>query len=897
MFFGASHPALDRGSIRTFSHGRLSGVAGVLLLAITAWIVDLGLPTAAVALASGWMAVCLTWHRVLLAPRNPVATERMVFGSLCLDAVVIAALVAFAGGAWWCAPMLYTMIVAATATLLERRRVVAFGALAIGALSLVYALQVTGALPSSPFLGAPSMRGQWSAAIAGVIIVTVELTSLAWAQQFMTVALRVRAIRYRALMDATSDVFIVITHQGDITSANRAALALAQCRRRELLRDGIRRLMVDEDMAFFTSRIPRALGGEQQSVMVRARAVHGVRWLSCTLAPMAPGVRDSDLLVILRDVTDERFVADSVRHSEARLRAVFEQAAISIALLDIDGVFSEVNPAIERLLGADAASLIGRPLDSVSPPEDVVPLQSTIEGLRSGVRQTVTCEQRVVRRDGRVLWTSLTLTRVNNPGGAPGLIAMMLDVTAQRALEAQLTWQAFHDPLTNLANRALFRTRVERALALPASKPGSVAVLFLDLDNFKNINDSMGHAAGDALLFEVSHRLLNATRGCDTVARLGGDEFAVLVDNVQTPNDCVRVADRILRAMEQPIVLHGTAVRIGTSIGIVRDIPGDSADDILRNADVAMYSAKQRGKGRHSLFEPSMHNKAVERLRLQTDLREAIDSDQISLRFQPIVTLHDGKPCGFETLARWAHPEFGDVSPSIFVPIAEETGLIVPLGQRILLMACAEASRWPSTRSGDLPAGITVNLSGRQLEEPSVVEHVREALRVSGLAPSRLTLEITESALVQHSDTMLDRLHQLKALGISLAIDDFGTGYSSLSYIQQFPVDVLKIDRSFVEGLGRSNGTDAALARTIIALGASLGLRTVAEGIETDGQRAMLRELGCEYGQGFFYARPMTAAELLDWLPTGGAPGDPTCRRGPLARKERDTDELRLIPA
>jgi EAL domain-containing protein (putative c-di-GMP-specific phosphodiesterase class I) len=261
-----------------------------------------------------------------------------------------------------------------------------------------------------------------------------------------------------------------------------------------------------------------------------------------------------------------------------------------------------------------------------------------------------------------------------------------------------------------------------------------------------------------------------------------------------------------------------------------------------------------------------MHDEAVERMRLQTDLRSAIHSAEISLRFQPIVTLSDGRPTGFETLARWTHPEFGAVSPSVFVPIAEETGLIVPLGKRILRMACDEAVRWSTVAGLQTPLGITVNLSGRQLEEASVVADVQDALTASGLDPARLTLEITESALVQHSESIRSRLLQLKALGVSLAIDDFGTGYSSLSYIQQFPVDVLKIDRSFVEGLGRSSGTDAALARTIIALGASLQLRTVAEGIENDGQRAILRELGCELGQGYLYAKPMTGEAVLPWV-------------------------------
>ena len=894
---------LDRGSVATLSRVRLTCVAIALALSVGARMAPLGLPIGEVALLSAWLAFAVASGWYAMRETAVHRLESIVFVTLCVDSMLMAGLVGFAAGIWWCGTLVYANLAIASASLLPRGRMISVGAVAAASLTLVLGLQVTGVLPDSDFLNAPPMRGAWKPVIAGVTVIALSIAGLAWTQYNLTLLLRHRATRYRALMDTAADLLLVLTHDGRVTHVNRAALAIAGCERKAMLRDGVSRLLVDDDVAFFRSRIPRALLGEQQSMMLRAKAFHGIRWLSCTLAPMSPGVPTSDLLAILRDVTDDRLASDTVRTSEAQLRAVFNQAAIAIALLDLDGFFVEVNPAVERLLGYDGVGLVGRRWNAFAPPEDRDVTDDMIAGLHSLVRETVTIEQRFVRSDGRVLWTNLTISRVDNPSGAAGLIAMLQDITERRALEAQLTWQAFHDPLTNLANRALFRERVDRALSQRTAVPGSVAVLFLDLDNFKTVNDSMGHAAGDLLLFEVGRRLLNATRGCDTVARLGGDEFAILIDNVRVADDCVRVAERVLQSMQLPIQLDDAEVTVSTSIGIVRDAGGETADDILRNADVAMYNAKQRGKGRHSLFEPGMHDKAVERLRLQTDLRAAIDNNEITLLFQPIVTLEDGQPCGFEALARWMHPEFGPVSPGTFIPLAEETGMIVALGSSILLTACRAAQEWNALPGLRGPIGISVNLSGRQLEEALVVSHVRDALDASGLDPARLTLEITESALVHNSETMRERLFQLKELGIALAIDDFGTGYSSLSYIQQFPVDVLKIDRSFVEGLGRTNGTDAALARTIIALGASLRLRTVAEGIEVEAQRAILRELGCELGQGFLYAKPMSAENVERWLHEAcGTPkaaesrADGTGRPVPRVVR-RDTGEMARIGA
>ena len=439
---------------------------------------------------------------------------------------------------------------------------------------------------------------------------------------------------------------------------------------------------------------------------------------------------------------------------------------------------------------------------------------------------------------------------------------------ALRESQAKLSHQAYHDPLTGLANRARFRSEVDRVLDRVALAPDSIAVLFLDLDNFKNVNDSLGHAVGDRLLVEVSSRLLHATRGCDTVARLGGDEFAVLVDRIRTDSDLLTVVERIQRVMRSPVSLDGAEVMVGVSIGVARATPNEGTDELLRNADVAMYRAKQLGKGRYELFAPAMHAAVVERMELEADLRRALAEPNSALRlvYQPIVALEGEGIAGLEALARWDHPTRGLISPERFIPLAESTGLVVPLGRWVLYAACRHAALW-SREAGGANAGaqcpyVSVNISGRQLEHVALVDDVAAAVRQAGIDPSRLLLEITESVLMHRADAALRTLHALKALGVRLAIDDFGTGYSSLAYLHRFPVDVLKIDKAFIDRFTHG-GSDAALGRGIVGLASSLGLQCVAEGIEHAEQAAQLRAAGCGFGQGFYFARPLGADDAI----------------------------------
>ena len=451
--------------------------------------------------------------------------------------------------------------------------------------------------------------------------------------------------------------------------------------------------------------------------------------------------------------------------------------------------------------------------------------------------------------------------------GAPARLVLAVDVTERRGMEARLRQQAFHDGLTGLANRALFTDRVEHALAR-GGRAAPPTVLFLDLDGFKRVNDSLGHAAGDELLRQVAGRLVATLRGGDTVARLGGDEFAVLLDPVTPEGAADEVAGRVLAALGVPITVAGREVRVGGSVGIATHRPGATAGDLLRDADAAMYAAKAGGRGRAARFDPEMHRRAVERLELEADLRHAAARGELRVAYQPVCDLATGAVRGVEALARWEHPRHGAVPPSRFVPLAEETGLIEDVGRWVLGQACADLAAWRATLGDRAPGYVAVNVSGRQLDAAGFVDDVRGVLAATGLPGHALTLEITESVIMRDADAVLGRLRALKALGVLLAIDDFGTGYSSLSYLQQFPVDVLKIDKSFVDHVAVGGG-GAVLVRTIVALGESLRLRLVAEGIEHPEQRNALRALGCGTGQGFLLGRPGPAPDLARRLAEG----------------------------
>lgn len=550
--------------------------------------------------------------------------------------------------------------------------------------------------------------------------------------------------------------------------------------------------------------------------------------------------------------------------SESRFRAIFDHAAIGIAVHDADGRFVDANPAFQQVVGFTRSELIGRRASELSPPEEADVTRLPVRALQAGEVDSVHVEKRFRHSDGRLLTCELTVSRLEDAafGQKAGIVGMVQDVTERRKLERDMAWRANHDVLTGLANRAQLNERLAAALDRKRVTR-SVAVMVLDLDEFKRINDSLGHGAGDQLLCEVSRRLLSATRGCDVVARLGGDEFAMVLDGVDSAVNAEIAAKRILASFARPVSLESAEVVISTSIGIAYADADETAECLLRNADTAMYRAKHSGKGRFDTFTSAMHEEVINLLSMENDMRVAVDNEEFSAAFQLIVDLRTGTPVGAECLIRWARGERGPVSPARFIPVAEQTGLIVPMGRWILREACRQGATWLARlprQNGAPPFTVTVNVSGRQLQHPEMVSEVRDALRDSGFDPRCLVLEITESVVMNNPETAIRRLSDLKALGIRLAIDDFGTGYSSLSYLQRLPIDILKIDKSFVDGIGETS-RDAALVRTILGMAETLSLRCVAEGIEREDQYRVLKSLGCQYGQGYLFAKPMAAEE------------------------------------
>jgi diguanylate cyclase (GGDEF)-like protein len=432
--------------------------------------------------------------------------------------------------------------------------------------------------------------------------------------------------------------------------------------------------------------------------------------------------------------------------------------------------------------------------------------------------------------------------------------------------QEQLWHQAFHDPLTGLPNRALFRDRLDLALSRADRHASRAAVLLLDIDNFKLVNESLGHEHGDALLLAVGQRLQQGLRAGDTAARLGGDEFTLLLEDIADSAEARAVAERIIANLRPPVTLNGQEVFPTASIGIAMSTPHRTTPDgILREADLAMYEAKAAGKDRFALFNESMHGHAAERLSLEADLRRALERDELRVFYQPIVSLRTGAIVEYEALVRWQHPERGLVAPVNFIPLAEETGLIVGIGEWVLREACRQAARWSAADARKQGPAISVNLSARQFEDPNLVQVVRSAVDAAQLDPRRLKLELTESTVMRDAEGAEGTLRELKALGVLLAIDDFGTGYSSLGYLKRFPLDTLKIDRSFVSGVG-DDARDTAIVRSVLALAKTLGLTVTAEGIETLEQQARLVELECDQGQGYLFARPQPAEALAQHL-------------------------------
>jgi diguanylate cyclase (GGDEF)-like protein/PAS domain S-box-containing protein len=552
----------------------------------------------------------------------------------------------------------------------------------------------------------------------------------------------------------------------------------------------------------------------------------------------------------------------AARLVEDRFASLIANASDVIMIVDAGGALRFASPACERTLGLTPDAILGNSLPELWGGEDSEKLRLFLAEVAASASGTVgPVELRIDRGGKRCVIEGVGSNLTIDPA-VQGLALNFRDISERKALEEQLRQLAFHDPLTLLANRNLFRDRVQHALTLAQRGQSAVAVMFLDLDNFKNINDSLGHDAGDGLLQAVAQRIVKTTRSTDTVARLGGDEFAVLLEGVTTTLEVQRVADALIDTLGLAYAIDGIDVRVTASIGVAFSAADAGADTLLSNADIAMYHAKAGGKNRHVAFQPQMQDMLHERLRLEADIGRALANEEFFLEYQPIVDLRTRSLLGVEALVRWRHPEAGVLLPARFIQVVEECGQIVKLGRWVLRQACRDFCAWRTGIAGNGEGvRLAVNISGRHLQHGELVLDVAHALQSSGLEAGNLVIELTESTTMYNTDANLERFHRLKALGVRLAIDDFGTGYSSLSYLHRFPIDILKIDRSFISRLINSdNGPE--LARAVITLGETLGLDTVAEGIEFEPQVQALLALGCVAGQGFLFARAGSLAEL-----------------------------------
>jgi diguanylate cyclase (GGDEF)-like protein/PAS domain S-box-containing protein len=556
------------------------------------------------------------------------------------------------------------------------------------------------------------------------------------------------------------------------------------------------------------------------------------------------------------------------RHGEERLHALVRHSSDVVAVVDGSSQVHWLAESVRGSLGYDPADLVGGRLSDLVHSGDAVQAARFLEKAALGTGRAGSLSLRLRAADGD--YRAFELIAHNHVGDPliDGILLNLRDVSDRVALEEQLRHQAFHDNLTGLANRALFEDRLTLALARGRRHGGELAVIFVDLDDFKTVNDSLGHAVGDELLRATAHRLATCLRAQDTAARLGGDEFAVLLEDLSGPDEAWQIAERLRRALEPPLVLDGRQIASSASLGLECPAPTATAADVLGNADLAMYAAKDAGKGRVAGFEPVMRAQLVERMELGSELGVAVERDELLLEYQPLVELDTGRITGVEALIRWQHPTRGRLSPDRFIALAESNGHIVAIGRWVLQTACAQLRRWQDRTPGAADLHMSVNVSTRQLADPNFPRDVRAAIEAAGVEPSRLTLEITEHLLLDDSDLMQQRLQALKEIGVHLAVDDFGTGYSALSYLQKFPIDVLKIDRSFVSGIDR-DPERARLVHGIVEMGRNLRLSVVSEGIEEAGEAALMREFRSEYGQGYLFSKPVDAATLDRLLSDG----------------------------
>ncbi len=675
--------------------------------------------------------------------------------------------------------------------------------------------------------------------------------------------------RFRALVENSSDIVLVVSDEQKITFVSPAAHRLLGFPEMTMLGSHPGRWIHPADRALADAMLWVTTPQHRDSTPLELRLRHAdgtFRWFEVGTRDLSDDAEIGGLVVNAREITDRKATEKLLATSEARFRALVQNSSDIVAVVDLDGLFSFVSPAITNVLGHSPEELVGTRAIDLLPLEEVVRLRQTHAAfvdhdLPAEPVSSPSMEVQLRGSQGEWHTVDITITDLRHEPAVGGIVLNARDVTVRKALEHDLRHQARHDALTGLANRAMFTDRVTEALRT-ADERHLIGTLFIDIDDFKTVNDSLGHAVGDELLVVVAERLLTCLHPADVAARLGGDEFAVLVVAPWGEPEIVKVAERVLLTLQAPFTIQGRDIGISASVGIAID--SDRASDaevLLRNADMAMYLAKERGKARFEVFEERMHASVFERLELKADLARGIENDQLRLLYQPIVSLETGRITGVEALVRWDHPVKGMLPPDAFIPLAEDTGLIVPLGQWVLEEACQQLQILQLGLPTNAILTMSVNLSVRQLQVEGIAERVAATISRFGLDPSTITLEITETMLMLDTELTRKRLADLRDIGVSLAVDDFGTGYSSLQYIQRFPIDIIKIDRSFVSGLGEQAG-DLVVVQSMIELAQRLGVHTVAEGIERPEQVTILQSLGADLGQGYYFSRPIPAAGI-----------------------------------
>jgi diguanylate cyclase (GGDEF)-like protein/PAS domain S-box-containing protein len=654
-----------------------------------------------------------------------------------------------------------------------------------------------------------------------------------------------------------------ISADGNILRANQAVLDMLGLEAAEYVGHKAHEFHVDRRVSTRIGELTLA-GEAVQNVEARLRRKDGaIRNVVISASPFFDQGRYVHSRVATRDLGDQQPRSGVV----TQFQAMVESAHDAIIGKTLDGTITYWNPAATRQYGYSAEEVIGESIATIIPPEMTEELPEILSRLRRGER-IENYETVRVRKDGRRINVSVTISPILDSDGEPiGASAIARDITGRIMAERQLRRGALHDALTDLPNRVFFNERVAQALERLRRDPAyRFAVLFLDFDDFKVVNDSLGHGAGDQLLQRIAARLHACVRPGDVVARLGGDEFTILLEDVATRAGVELAAERVRTSLTAPFEVSDRQVVVSASIGAaLGEATYDRPEDLLRDADIAMYRAKGQGHARLQIFDVAMRNWAHERFSMMTDLRGALQRDELSLVFQPIVELVTGRVRSFEALLRWNHPTRGLVMPSEFIPLAEQTGLIVPIGAWVLANACAHAKRWQLEVPSASGVGVAVNLSAKQIGDARIVADVRRALSESSLDPEALRLEITETVLLESGELPSSKLDELRRLKVELHVDDFGTGYSWLSYLPRFPLQAIKVDRSFVNRMG-TRRTDVEIIRSIVDLATTLGLGVIAEGVETLGQRERLLAFGCELGQGFLFSEPLNATDTLALL-------------------------------